>query len=123
MKPALRALALAGVTGVIETLTAVVAGQSFEQSGNPPSARAVDPRPRAAQMAPGPLDPDLLGVWSVAPLDQYQISRGADFDDARPAEHRQEGDPSICEQAETMERKHVDVVVIGSHALNCPFRA
>jgi hypothetical protein len=71
-------------------------------------------------MAPGPLDPDLLGVWSVAPLDEYQISRGADFNDARPAEHRQEGDPSICEQAGTIEGKHVDVVVIRSHALDCP---
>jgi hypothetical protein len=62
------ALGLAGVAGIIETLAAVIARQSFEQSGNPPSARAGDPRPRAAQMAPRPRDPDLLGVWSVVPF-------------------------------------------------------
>src|SRR6476469_4630998 len=74
-------------------------------------------------MARGPGDPNLLGLYSVAPLHYDQISRGADFDDTRPAEYWHEGDPRICEQAPTIERKHVDVVVIGGYALDCPFGA
>ena len=62
----------------------------------------------------------MLGFYSVAPLHYDRISRGVDFGDAPPANHRHEGNPRICKQAATIEREHVDVVAIGGDALDCP---
>lgn len=115
------AFRLAGIGRVAQALPALIADRPLEQPDDAPPAWAMDPRTSAAEMQACPGDANLLAVRSVAPFDQDRISRGVDFGDARPAEQRHEGNPMICKQAATIEVKHVDVVVIGSHALDRHF--